>query len=82
MTGQSRGSLKTLNIGQLSWIGGVDTDSREMAFKRAGTSKGFNGCIKDLRFGRNVVSVQVYKSSELIKNVNSKLFSVCSMDVV
>jgi len=59
VTGQSRGSLKTLNIGQLSWIGGVDTELKDAALKRVGTAAGFNGCIKDLKFGRNVVSVQV-----------------------
>jgi hypothetical protein len=59
VTGQSRGSLKTLNIGQLTWIGGVDSDAKDLAAKRAGTASGFNGCIKDLKFGRNVVSVQV-----------------------
>jgi hypothetical protein len=59
VTGQSRGSLKTLNIGQLTWIGGVDPDSKESAIKRVGTATGFNGCIKDLKLGRNVVSLQV-----------------------
>ena len=29
VTGQSRGSLKTLNIGQLTWIGGIDTDLKD-----------------------------------------------------
>jgi len=32
--------LKTLNIGQLSWIGGVDTELKDAAFKRTGTSSG------------------------------------------
>lgn len=32
--------MKTLNIGQLSWIGGVDTDLKDAALKRTGTSSG------------------------------------------
>jgi len=35
-----RGSLKTLNIGQLSWIGGVDTEVKDSANKKAGTNLG------------------------------------------
>ena len=69
VTGQSRGSLKTLNIGQLTWIGVIDTDLKESALKRVGTSNGFNGCIKDLKFGRNIVSVQVHLSYHVLIRV-------------
>ena len=65
MTGQSRGSLKTLNIGQLSWIGGVDTDSKEMALKRAGTSTGI--------YGFNLISNTIFDYSTVSRTTTSWL---------
>ena len=59
VTGQSRGSLRTLNAGELTYLGGVEQEDGdgEKLKNRVGTAAGFVGCLRDFRLGRRPVAL-------------------------
>ena len=62
VTGQSRGSLRTLDVGELTYLGGVeaaddDKGGDEKLRSRVGTSAGFVGCLREFKLGRRPVAL-------------------------
>ena len=61
VTGQSLGSLRTLNAGELTYLGGIESESGddrgEKLKSRVGTSSGFVGCLRDFKLGRRPVAL-------------------------
>ncbi|XP_050518916.1 agrin-like [Diabrotica virgifera virgifera] len=58
ITGQSSGSLKALDLLEDAFIGYVPTNYTRV-YDNIGTSKGFQGCIKKLRIGRQEVEIHM-----------------------
>ncbi|XP_059088020.1 agrin-like [Tigriopus californicus] len=68
--GSSKGSLRTLNVGELLWIGNVDTKYESNVLKKVGTAKGFTGCLKDLLLSRKPVALQSEQEPMIMQRKN------------
>ncbi|KAF5294801.1 hypothetical protein FQA39_LY00285, partial [Lamprigera yunnana] len=68
IAGQSKGSLRALDLLEDAFIGFVPTNFTKV-FDNIGTSQGFQGCIKKLRIGRRNVDLHENKD-ELVLNVH------------
>ncbi len=63
VTGSAPGSLRTLDVGPLTWVGGVDADKVDRVAARTGVSAGFTGCVRNLKLARRPVSLSPSSSS-------------------
>eukprot|EP00095_Tigriopus_kingsejongensis_P010554 maker-scaffold421_size176100-snap-gene-0.22 protein:Tk10554 transcript:maker-scaffold421_size176100-snap-gene-0.22-mRNA-1 annotation:"hypothetical protein DAPPUDRAFT_308094" len=70
VTGSSKGSLRTLNVGELIWIGNVDTQYEDNVLKRVGTGIGFTGCLKDLELSRTLIALQSEQEPMVMQRKN------------
>ena len=58
VTGSSVGSIKTLNVDQLGFIGGINPELALDVREKCGVSEGFIGCIKDVQMGRQSIRIE------------------------
>ena len=68
ITGSTKGSLKTLNLVEISWVGGTIPSERVQL--NAGTATGFNGCIKELKINRKSISLTAPQEPLVISRKN------------
>ncbi|XP_057656608.1 agrin-like isoform X3 [Diorhabda carinulata] len=68
ITGQSSGSLKALDLLEDAFIGYVPTNHTRV-YENIGTSKGFQGCIKRFKIGRQDVEIHI-RQEDWILEVN------------
>jgi len=66
-TGSSPGSLRTLNVGESLWIGGVDTGAASRASDRAQAEGGFVGCARAFQAGTRAVSLAAADEDPAVK---------------
>jgi len=52
VTGSAKGSLRTLNIPNVIWIGGLDLENSRESVEGASISRNFVGCMKNVKIGR------------------------------
>ena len=58
VTGSSVGSIKTLNVDKLGYIGGINPELELDVREKSGLSEGFIGCIKDVQMGRQSIRME------------------------
>ena len=64
VTGQAVGSIKTLNVDEIGFMGGIDPDLQLDAREKVGIATGFIGCLKEVQMGGPRQSIRLESEFE------------------
>ena len=70
VTGQAVGSIKTLNVDTMAFMGGVDPDLQLDAREKAGIAKGLIGCLKDVQMGFHGIRLESEFEPKILQRTN------------